>query len=175
MDYSQNPRRHEIRGLPQNSFTNHLLRFLLSCRTPWYWKRFFAYVVSSYLCSFTTLLAASADKATSFETQILPIFKSKCVVCHGANSPQQGLDLRSKDAILKGGKSGPAIQVGSSEKSLLMEKIVRKQMPPSEPKLTNEEIEAIRAWIDRGASADVREAKAVGPPLTPQVTEEDVL
>jgi mono/diheme cytochrome c family protein len=132
-------------------------------------------VTSVCLYSPAALLAAPADKVTGFESRILPIFESKCVSCHGANSPQQGLDLRSKGAILKGGKSGPAIQVGSSEKSLLMEKIITKQMPPLEPKLTNEEVETIRAWIDTGAPADVREARAVGPPLTPQVTEEDVL
>src|SRR5262249_31480279 len=82
----------------------------------------------------------------------------------------------SAATIIKGGKSGPAIQVGSSEKSLLVEKIIAKQMPPLEPKLTQEEIEVIRRWINNGAPADVQEVRAVGgSQIVAAVTEEDVL
>jgi len=90
--------------------------------------------------------------------------------------PQQGLDLRSRATVIKGGKSGPAIQVGSSAKSLLVEKILTKLMPPLEPKLTQEEIDLIRKWIDNGAPADVQEARVAGSSqIVAAVTEEDVL
>jgi hypothetical protein len=54
-----------------------------------------------------------------FEKDILPIFQVKCTNCHGAEKQRAGLDLRAKAPILKGGESGPAISVGSAEKSEL--------------------------------------------------------
>ncbi len=152
-----------------------LRRFLYGHRVFWCWTRVLNWVASFCLCSAAALLSAPTDKSTRFESEILPILESKCVACHGADSPQQGLDLRSRATIIRGGKSGPAIQVGSSTKSLLMEKITTKQMPPIEPKLTNQEIETIRAWIDRGAPADTAELASARSSALPHITEEDVL
>ena len=94
------------------------------------------------------LLAAAAVSAAaegpSFDADILPIFKARCLTCHSGRSPQAGLDLGSVQGILKGGKS---------RKSVLMEKIVSGSMPPSDPKLTSREIAVIREWIDGGARA----------------------
>ena len=93
--------------------------------------------------------AAAATDKPDFETDILPIFKASCFGCHGVAQPQAGLDLRSRDSILKGGKSGPAIHPGVSDQSLLMEKIVSRSMPPVGAKLTDPQIAAIRRWIDQ--------------------------
>jgi len=51
---------------------------------------------------------------------------------------------------MRGGKSGPAVKHGSSDTSLLIQKIVSKAMPPVDPKLTDKEIDLIRSWIDKG-------------------------
>src|SRR5262245_6893299 len=66
-----------------------------------------------------------------FEKDILPILQAKCMNCHGAEKQRAGLDLRGKAAILKGGESGPAISVGSAEKSELWIKIAADKMPPA--------------------------------------------
>ncbi|MFN0170227.1 MAG: DUF1553 domain-containing protein [Bryobacteraceae bacterium] len=109
--------------------------------------------------------------AGSFDANIRPILESRCVACHGASAPQGGLDLRSLESLLKGGKSGPAIVPGSAGHSLLVEKLVTKSMPPVEPKLTEKEIAAIRDWIDEGAKgADGKASTAVAA-----ITENDVL
>jgi cytochrome c553 len=93
----------------------------------------------------------------TFETTAKAVFAAKCVVCHGAGSPQGGLDLRTAEAAMKGGKSGPS-------KNLLIDKIVTGQMPPGKVKLTDKEVDQVRAWIDRGAEeivvAKVREQDA---------------
>ncbi len=60
------------------------------------------------------------------------------------------LDLRTAETVLKGGASGAAVQPGESAKSLLMDKVVTGQMPPGKVKLTGEEMDAIRTWIDKG-------------------------
>ena len=60
--------------------------------------------------------------------------------------------------IAKGGKSGRAIQVGASDRSLLVEKIVSKNMFPVDPKPTDAEIRLVRSWIDAGAHSQQQQA-----------------
>jgi mono/diheme cytochrome c family protein len=94
-------------------------------------------------------LAQAADQ--SFEKSVQPLLQARCVVCHGA-TPQGKLDLRTPDAILKGGASGPVIVPGESARSLLIDKVVTRQMPPGKAKLTDAEIDIIRHWIDTGVT-----------------------
>ena len=58
-------------------------------------------------------LAAQAPSAPRFEPDIAPILIENCVVCHGESSPQAELDVRTREALLAGGKSGPG--TGSGE------------------------------------------------------------
>src|SRR5262245_20072163 len=115
-------------------------------------------------CSISVTTAAPPDRAPEFESEIAPILQAKCWSCHGATSPQAGLDLRTADSILKGGKSGPAVKPGASAGSLLIEKVVSNTMPPGQAKLSPKEIALLRTWVDHWSSA------AHG-----QVTENDVL
>ena len=86
-----------------------------------------------------------------FESDILPIFEAKCLACHGEKLQQNGLDLRTRESVLKGGESGPAVEPGSVGESLLYEKVKSGSMPLGSEKLKAEEIEAIRRWVDSGA------------------------
>jgi len=96
-------------------------------------------------------LRAEGNRSLTFESDVMPIFKANCLMCHGEVAPQAGLDLRNRDSVLKGGKSGRAIVPGSSAQSLLVDKIASKSMPPGDVKLSDEEIGLIRLWIDKGA------------------------
>ena len=89
---------------------------------------------------------------------VLPYLYTRCVVCHGRRKQEAGLDLRTVESILKGGKSGPAIVPGKPQESLLLERVLAKDMPP--PKeliragirpLESSEIELISKWISQGA------------------------
>jgi mono/diheme cytochrome c family protein len=53
---------------------------------------------------------AAAEPVT--QDDILPILYLRCTPCHGLRRREAGLDLRTKAAILKGGKSGPAMIPG---------------------------------------------------------------
>ncbi|GIT28453.1 MAG: hypothetical protein Ct9H300mP1_04990 [Planctomycetaceae bacterium] len=46
-------------------------------------------------------------KAALTQEGVLPILFTRCVVCHGGREKKGGLDLRTRRAMLKGGKSGP--------------------------------------------------------------------
>jgi hypothetical protein len=98
-------------------------------------------------------VSSLAFGAPTFETDVMPIFKAKCLACHGAGGAQGKLDLRTPEGVLQGGASGPAVQAGAAAKSLLMDKIVTGQMPPGKNKMTPAEMDQVRAWIDKGLQA----------------------
>src|SRR4051812_4357298 len=112
-------------------------------------------LAATLLASWTLLpssrVGAQSDKPPTFDSDILPILQAKCGACHSGSTPQAQLDLQKRQSVIAGGKSGPAIVVGSSDKSLLFEKIVSKSMPPGDEKLSDKEIGLIRLWIDKGA------------------------
>lgn len=89
-----------------------------------------------------------------FQKDVVPIFVAKCDRCHGDKQKQGGLDMRTIPALLKGGISGPAMAPGKSEKSLMVDMMHFNEMPPKKEKnkVTKEELDRIKAWIDGGAN-----------------------
>jgi hypothetical protein len=63
---------------------------------------------------------------------VIPILLRHCTACHGRHRTEAGLDLRSKAAMLAGGKSGPALVPGKPDESLLIGKVREGLMPPPE-------------------------------------------
>ena len=95
-------------------------------------------------------VAVAREHAERFEKEALPILSARCVKCHGAGQPAAGLDLRSLGSALKGSASGPVIQEGASDKSLLVRKIMSRTMPPpvaGDP-VPEAELHQLRQWID---------------------------
>jgi len=88
-----------------------------------------------------------------FEARIRPLLAEKCFVCH-TQSLLGGLRIDSRQTLLKGGNSGPAVVPGSPEQSLLIQAVshthARLKMPPQE-KLKDAEIAALSDWIRAGA------------------------
>ncbi|MBM3735009.1 MAG: DUF1549 domain-containing protein [Acidobacteria bacterium] len=104
------------------------------------------------------LLAAAAAAAAPFppdrfESEIRPLLAANCFECH-TKAAMGGLRLDSREAALKGGSSGAAIQPGASSQSLLVSVIEhthkRLKMPPK-GKLDAGQIAVLREWIDAGA------------------------
>ena len=92
-----------------------------------------------------------------FENKVRPLLAEHCYDCHSQRSDKVkgGLYLDSRDGLLLGGESGPAIVPGAPEKSLLI-KAVRYtdehlQMPPKDKKLSAEQISALENWVAMGA------------------------
>ncbi|MCC6589630.1 MAG: DUF1549 domain-containing protein [Bryobacterales bacterium] len=95
------------------------------------------------------------------ESDVHAILAAKCWVCHGRREQKAGLDLRTVASMRKGGKSGAAIAVGNADRSLLVQRIAKQEMPP--PKLqeeysvrglTEDELRTVKAWIAAGAPLD---------------------
>ena len=89
-----------------------------------------------------------------FESKIRPILASQCYSCHSSKNKdvKGGLLVDTRDGLLKGGDSGPAIVPGQPEKSLLMQAINHDgyEMPPSK-KLPESVIQNFYSWIQMGA------------------------
>ncbi len=105
-----------------------------------------------------------------YDTKIKPIFSANCYKCH-TEKMAGGLRLDSRDAILKGGDSGPAIVVGDPSKSLLVTAIHQTdpdlKMPPKGVKLSDADIASVEAWIKAGAVWSTDTAAPAAPATPP--------
>src|ERR1044071_3354532 len=64
-------------------------------------------------------LKAGAQDAPKFEKDVAPLFRSRCVACHGPSLQMGGLRLDRREDALRGGNSGKAIEPGNSAASRL--------------------------------------------------------
>lgn len=118
------------------------------------------------LLAFTfTLTLHSAEPALSpadltfFESRVRPVLSEHCYPCHShtADRIKAGLLLDSRDALLHGGNSGPAVVPGKPNESLLIQAIRYTdedlQMPPEDHggRLSDRQIADLTEWVRRGA------------------------
>lgn len=104
-------------------------------------------------CGLATASVGAADKrevTPDFQRDVLPLFEAKCLRCHGAKRRDGKLDMRTLEAMLAGGVSGPALKPGNAQKSLLIELLHYNEMPPKKetPRVTKEEMVLLRNWIN---------------------------
>jgi mono/diheme cytochrome c family protein len=113
----------------------------------------------------------STPAAPTYERDILPILKVRCLSCHGETQPNAGLDLRTLGGALQGGHGGPAVMARRPSESKLYTLTTAGKMPPSGPKLTPAELKRIEAWIRAGAAGSTASAThwAFKPPARPAV------
>lgn len=104
---------------------------------------------SGLLLGSVVALPLRAADQPDFQRDVLPIFEAKCLRCHGEKKDAK-LDMRTMDALLTGGVTGPALKPGHAQKSLLIELIHHNEMPPKKatPRVTKEELELLRRWIN---------------------------
>lgn len=97
---------------------------------------------------------------------VKPVLKAKCFSCHGALKQEGGLRLDTVELMKSGGDSGPAIEPGDDEASLLLYRITApadERMPPEAEPVPPEQIEQIREWLKHGAAAPPDEHPQVNP------------
>ncbi len=102
---------------------------------------------------------AQADEANErdFTLKVLPLLKDKCLGCHGGDAEdiKGEFSVLSREDLLRGGESGePSLVPGHPEQSLLIDAISWEglEMPPKEnDRLTEQQIAAVRSWIEGGA------------------------
>jgi len=87
----------------------------------------------------------------SFSKDVYPIFEASCIKCHGVEKVSRGLDLTSYEKTMTGSVKGPVVLPGDAENSLLVKLTVEGKMPKQGAKLTPEQVEIVRNWVNQGA------------------------
>ena len=103
-------------------------------------------------------LPPPANHNVNFSEEIRPIFEASCIKCHGRGRNKGGLRLDTRETLLQGGESGPAVLPGNSRESRLIALVQGidpdSVMPKKGSRLTSDQISLLRAWIDQGAPWD---------------------
>jgi uncharacterized membrane protein len=95
-----------------------------------------------------------------FKALIQPILERRCSTCHGPEKHKGNLSMESYEALVKGGKDGPALVAGKAFDSPMIHRLLLPlndddHMPPDgKPQPTLAEIAALQWWIENGAPAD---------------------
>ena len=92
-----------------------------------------------------------------FVEQVRPVLETQCLVCHGGKFKQAGLNISTRELLLRGSDNGAVIVLGSAQDSLLVKKIKHEHqpgMPYQRKKLSEDTIAQIVQWINEGAPYD---------------------
>ena len=95
------------------------------------------------------ILAFAAESSNPLE-----LLETHCVRCHGGTSTKGGLDLATREGLMRGGESGATVVPGDPDSSLLLQTIRHEHepfMPYKENKLSAASIEQLAIWIKSGA------------------------
>ncbi|MYB53185.1 MAG: DUF1553 domain-containing protein [Acidobacteriia bacterium] len=116
---------------------------------------------------------AAAAELQVTEADVLPIFQMRCQTCHGKRRQEGGLDLRSLASLMEGGESGAALVPGKPDDSLLLQRILRGEMPPPDMLFENHvktptdaEVALLRKWVADGALPSEHDEPIADRPLS---------
>lgn len=85
---------------------------------------------------------------TTWEAGIADVFQERCGACHAGDGAIAGLDISTYEDTVAGGDSGPGIAPGEPDAS----EIIARQVTGDHPgQFSDDELEAVRSWIEEGA------------------------
>lgn len=117
----------------------------------------------------------SAEQVNFFEAKIRPVLVKECYACHSTRTGnvKGGLLVDTKEALLRGGDSGPAVVPNDLDESLLWSAIQHEDynMPPG--KILSERIRNdFQKWIEMGApDPRAQEIAKINSTITPEDVE----
>lgn len=112
--------------------------------------------ISSEWAAYSAQDSLPADQLDKLSMEVRTLFAHRCYQCHNEAKRKGALALDHKEGLFAGGESGPAIVPGKSAESELIRRIGLPRshddaMPPKGKLLSEEEIDLIAFWIDKGA------------------------
>lgn len=116
-------------------------------------------------------MRAQTGGSVDFARDVQPIFRQRCVGCHGPTQQMNGFRLDRRSDAMRGGTIA-VIGPGNSDGSRLYHRLIGSeygpQMPPTGA-LRPDEIQIIKTWIDEGAQwPDELANEAPLPPADPR-------
>lgn len=113
----------------------------------------------------------------AFQSEVKGLLTDHCLKCHGGEKVKGDFDLATREGLISGGAEGVAVVPFSAAESRFMKMIRHEEephMPDKKPKLSDEVIAKLAAWIDDGAPYDAPLVAGKQPPRDKsKVTEED--
>ncbi len=114
--------------------------------------------------AFLSLYASAHSAEIDFHRDVLPLLREHCIDCHGPESAESNLRLNSLFGALRGGDSGERVIVpGASDQSHLIELVTNEdpdqRMPPDSPRLSDQQLDILRSWIDQASLWRAAEAE----------------
>ncbi len=109
--------------------------------------------VALSVCAFWGISRGQEPRKIDFATDVQPIFKARCIGCHGPAQQKNGFRLDRRSDAMRGGTIaviGPGNSAGSRLYLRLTGGEYGLQMPPTGP-LSAAELNTIKEWIDQGA------------------------
>ena len=94
-----------------------------------------------------------------YQREIKPLLAKHCQACHSPLRQKSGFRIDTAALVIQGGDLGPAVVPGKSSESRLIHALTgtegMSQMPPdgNGERLSTDEIDVVRRWIDEGAAA----------------------
>ncbi|HEX4350416.1 MAG TPA: PSD1 and planctomycete cytochrome C domain-containing protein, partial [Verrucomicrobiae bacterium] len=113
-------------------------------------------LASAALCGRAQTAQLTPAQLDFFESKIRPVLADNCYKCHSSQAEKVKGDLLldTREGVLKGGETGPAIVPGNPDASLLIKAIRYTdsdlQMPKNK-KLPDDEIADLETWVKMGA------------------------
>lgn len=144
----------------------------MRCHTKWW------FVLLSTGIIVAPMWLRASEPEDHFEKHVRPLLIQRCLKCHSGTMVKGGLRLETRESLLKGGETGPAVVAGKPEASLLIHAVQHQNglaMPP-DGKLAESQIAHLVEWVKRGAvwpgtvgQAEVSTAASEGAlPIEPQ-------
>ena len=91
---------------------------------------------------------APTSNPVSFQKDVQPIFRARCVACHGGT---RGLFLNNYANVLQGSANGPVVVPGDPAGSRLVQYVASGFMPYGGPTLTPAQVQTLVNWVAAGA------------------------
>lgn len=93
----------------------------------------------------------TADQIKFFDSEVVELLKTNCLKCHAGESPKGSLNLMSREGILTGGDSGPAVDLKNHADSHLIQAINYDgyEMPPT-GQMSPQQIGVLTKWVEMG-------------------------
>jgi mono/diheme cytochrome c family protein len=94
---------------------------------------------------------AARDPKSLLAKEAVGILQQNCALCHTGEKPMGDLRLSTREDLLKGGHSGPAVALDKGDTSLLLKAVnyQGRHMPPS-GKLPQKQIDTLTRWVKQG-------------------------
>lgn len=107
------------------------------------------------------------SSAVDYTRDIKPLFKKRCVSCHGPIKQKAGLRVDTGQFLHKGSDDGAVVKIGDGAGSLLLSLVSShdevERMPPEGAPLSADEVTLLMEWIDAGAPFPETETATISP------------